>query len=50
MMSGARERLIPMAGCGHISICKFSRESENSYALVWGVLQEWAEEARNGQC
>ncbi|TVY19661.1 Protein SERAC1 [Lachnellula arida] len=47
VMNGAGERLIPMAGCDHTSICKFSRESENSYALVWGILQEWADDARN---
>ncbi|TVY38555.1 Protein SERAC1 [Lachnellula occidentalis] len=47
VMSVAGERLIPMAGCDHMSICRFSRENGNSYALVWGVLQECAEDARN---
>ena len=44
------ERIIPMPNCDHKSICRFSDERSASYKSVWGVLREWADEAKKGQC
>jgi len=46
IMDIAGERIIPMPDCDHKSICRFSEETSSSYKSVWGVLQDWADEAR----
>ncbi|OBT96248.1 hypothetical protein VE01_05769 [Pseudogymnoascus verrucosus] len=41
IMDVARERIIPMPGCDHRTICRFPRRDSNGYKTVLGVLREW---------
>ena len=38
------ERIVPMQGCDHRSICRFAGESSEGYKAIMSVLLEWAEE------
>ncbi|TVY85021.1 Protein SERAC1 [Lachnellula suecica] len=46
-MDTPKERLYPMPGCDHMSICKFSSEESQNYKLIRGVLRKWADAERN---
>ena len=46
VMDMAGERIIPMEGCDHSSICSFSSNTSNSYKSVQAILKSWADEAR----
>lgn len=42
------ERIVPMLGCNHTTVCRFEGESSFGYQSIFGVLQDWAKETR--QC
>jgi hypothetical protein len=43
------ERIVPMHGCDHRTICRFEAETSNGYKSILGVLQDWADAAKEGQ-
>lgn len=47
-MDVARERIIPMPGCDHRTICRFPRKDSSGYKTVLGVIQEWVSAINEG--
>lgn len=43
IMNIPSERIVPMPGCDHRSICRFSGHHSESYKRVSNVLQDWIE-------
>jgi len=43
------ERIVPMHGCDHSTICRFDGDSSFGYQSIFEVLQDWAEEAKESQ-
>ena len=48
-MDVADERIVPMHGCDHKSVCRFSGRTSDAYQTVLSVLQDWVEELNQGQ-
>lgn len=48
-MDVADERIVPMQGCDHKSICRFAGETSEAYKTVLNVLQDWVEELNQRQ-
>jgi hypothetical protein len=44
------ERIVPMHGCNHTTVCKFEDETNFGYQSIFEVLRDWAEEAKESQC
>ena len=42
-MDIAFERIVPMHGCDHRNICRFSGGNSNGYQTILNVLQDWIE-------
>jgi metal-dependent hydrolase (beta-lactamase superfamily II) len=40
----SNERIVPMQGCDHSSICRFASKHSESYKRVYNVLQDWVDE------
>lgn len=47
-MDVARERIVPMHGCDHRSVCRFSGRDSEGYKIVLGVLQDWVNDINEG--
>lgn len=43
------ERIVPMHGCDHKTICRFESETSSGYQSILGVLQGWADVAKESQ-
>ncbi|KAH8745409.1 hypothetical protein BGZ57DRAFT_862505 [Hyaloscypha finlandica] len=44
IMNISNERIVPMQGCDHRSICRFAGKHSESYKRVSNVLQDWVDE------
>lgn len=44
IMNIPNERIVPMHGCDHRSICRFASKHSESYKRVSNVLQDWVDE------
>jgi protein SERAC1 len=44
IMNIPNERIVPMQGCDHRNICRFSSKHSESYKRVSNVLQDWINE------
>ena len=44
IMNIPNERIVPMQGCDHRSICRFSGKQSESYKRVFNVLHDWVDE------
>ena len=49
IMDIADERIVPMHGCDHRSICRFTGQSSESYKNILSVLQDWTSEIPRGR-
>jgi hypothetical protein len=43
------ERIVPMHGCDHSTVCRFEGEASFGYQSILQVLQDWADEAKESQ-
>lgn len=43
-MDVADERIVPLQGCDHRDICRFTGANSEAYKTVLNVLQDWIEE------
>lgn len=48
VMGVADERIVPMPGCDHRSVCRFAGESSGGYKSIIGVLPDWVEDLGPG--
>ena len=48
-MDIAGERIIPMQGCDHRTICRFTGATSEGYKTILNVLQDWVEELNQRQ-
>ena len=46
VMAIPEEVIIPMQGCDHSRICRFSGKTSDGYKSVQGILKPWADEAQ----
>jgi ATP-dependent helicase/DNAse subunit B len=44
IMNISNERIVPMQGCDHRSLCRFAGKHSENYKRVSNVLQDWIEE------
>ena len=49
IMNISNERIVPMHGCDHRSICRFASKPSKSYKSVSNILQDWVDELDTGQ-
>jgi len=43
-MDVADERIVPLQGCDHRSMCRFAGRESEAYKAILNVLQDWDEE------
>ena len=48
-MDVAKERIVPMQGCDHRRICRFTGGTSEAYKTILNVLQDWVEELNQRQ-